>query len=174
MKYQQQIDETDCGPACIAMVASHYNLHVSTGRIRELSKTDFIGTNLAGMVHALEKLGFTANAMRGEVQDNTLNQSYVFPFIAHVKIPIGNNKFIDHFVVVKEISKDKVTVWDPDFTRGKQKIKRSRFLEMWTGYVLFLSPSVDFKISDKQKNNLLKFLPLLFPHKKTLIVVSLA
>jgi len=49
MKYQHQIDQTDCGPACIAMVASHYKLYISRGKIRELCKTDFIGTNLAGI-----------------------------------------------------------------------------------------------------------------------------
>jgi ATP-binding cassette subfamily B protein len=48
MKYQHQIDETDCGPACISMVASHYKLYVTIGNVRELSKTDYTGTNLMG------------------------------------------------------------------------------------------------------------------------------
>ncbi|MCQ2596942.1 MAG: cysteine peptidase family C39 domain-containing protein [Treponema sp.] len=38
MNYIQQMDETDCGAACFAMVASHYNfksqLHLS-GKLRE-------------------------------------------------------------------------------------------------------------------------------------------
>ncbi|MDR2782691.1 MAG: hypothetical protein LBB48_02415 [Treponema sp.] len=46
MKYRPQIDETDCGPACIVMVASHYRLYVTVGRVRELCKTDCIGTHL--------------------------------------------------------------------------------------------------------------------------------
>ncbi|MCL2193759.1 MAG: peptidase domain-containing ABC transporter [Treponema sp.] len=174
MRYQRQLDETDCGPACIAMVASHYNLHVSPGRVRELSGTDLIGTNLAGMVYALEKLGFSVSAMRGEVRDDTLDVEITLPLIAHVQIPQGNNKHLDHYVVIKKISRKKVTVWDPDFTRGRQKINRSDFLKLWTGYVLLLSPGTDFKVGEKGKSNLLKFLPLVFPHKKILIVVSLA
>ncbi|MCL2191991.1 MAG: cysteine peptidase family C39 domain-containing protein, partial [Treponema sp.] len=174
MRYQQQIDENDCGPACITMVASHYGSHISIGRVRELSKTDFIGTSLAGMVRALEKLGFSANAMRGEVRDDTLDMEIVFPFIAHVKIPVEDDKSLDHFVVIKEITEKNVTVWDPDITRGKRRIPRADFLKLWTGYTLFLSPSTDFKAGKHSKNDLLKFLPLLLPHKKSLLLVSLA
>ena len=174
MKYHHQTDENDCGPACIAMAASHYNHHISIGKIRELAKTDFIGTNLAGMVHALEKLGFAANAVRGEVRDSTLDQKGILPFIAHVKIPYGNDKFLDHYVVVKEISPQKITIWDPDISRGKQKLKRADFLKLWTGYALFLSPGTDFKPENANKINILKFLPLIFPHKKTLLMASLS
>jgi len=156
------------------MIASHYGMYISPGKIRELSKTDFIGTNLAGMVHALEKLGFSASAMRGEVQDDTLSQKIIFPFIAHVKLPYDNDKLLDHYVVVRKISRTKVFIWDPDITRGKHEISRSDFLKLWTGYVLFLSPGTNFKAEKKQQNNLLKFLPLVSPHKKSLLIVSLS
>jgi len=85
---------------------------------------------------------------------------------------------LDHYVVVKKIGKNKVTVLDPDVTRGKQKLKqklkRSDFLKIWTGYVLFFAPGADFKPGEKQQHNLLKFLPLVLPHKRTLLVISLA
>jgi ATP-binding cassette subfamily B protein len=174
MKYYQQHNETDCGPACIAIVASHYNLFITTGRIRELSKTDFIGTNLAGMVHSAEKLGFKASAMRGEVSDSTLNNKMILPFIAHIKIPYENNVVLDHYVVVKEITKQNIEIWDPDLTRKKFIQKREDFLKIWTGYVVFLSPSEKFKPEKERKNNLLKFLPLAIPHKKNLLIVSLS
>jgi len=174
MKYQQQVNETDCGPCCIAMVASHYNLFISPGRVRELSKTDFIGTNLAGMVNALEKLGFSANAMKGGIQNETLSGNIILPFIAHVKSTDEDGNPLDHFVVVKEISKTSITIWDPDIVRGKHKISRSDFLKLWTGYVLFLSPGSNFKPEKDQKNNLLKFFPLVMPHKKSLLVITLS
>lgn len=174
MKYYRQIDETDCGPACIAMVASHYNLFITIGKVRELCKTDYIGTNLAGMKIAAENLGFTANAMRGEVNDATLNQKIIFPFIAHVRIPYDDNRLLDHYVIITNIDKYKVTIWDPDFSRGKYKLSRLDFLKIWTGYVLFLSPSTSFVAEKNQKNNLLKYLPLVLPHKKNLIIVSLS
>jgi len=174
MKYQHQIDETDCGPACIAMVASHYDLYTTIGKVRTLCKTDYIGTNLAGLVTAAEKLGFTANAMRGAVQDSTLNQKIILPFIAHVRIPYENNRVLDHYVVITQITPHKITIWDPDATRGKHTLKRSDFLKIWTGYVLFLTPNTHFTTGNNKRNNIFKFLPLVLPHKKNLLIVSLS
>ena len=61
MKYIQQLDETDCGAACIAMIASHYNFKKSVTLIREISGTDTKGTNLAGLVQGAKKLGFSVD-----------------------------------------------------------------------------------------------------------------
>jgi ATP-binding cassette subfamily B protein len=174
MRYQQQIDETDCGPACIVMVASYYNHFISIGKARDLCKTDYIGTNLAGMLHAAGKLGFTANAMRGELIDDSLNKDFVFPFIAHIRFTDNDKKTLDHYVVVNNITKKFLILWDPDKTKGKHKIKRANFLKIWTGYVIFLSPNTDFRIKKDKKNTLLKFLPLVSPHKKTLLIISIS
>lgn len=173
MKYQCQIDETDCGPACIVMAASYYNLHITIGKAREFCKTDFNGTNLAGLVNAGEKLGFSVSAMRGPVQESTLNQKILFPFIAHVKIPYKSIT-LDHYVVIAGITKDTVHIWDPDATRGKHTLSHSNFLKIWTGYVLFFSPRSLFTTKKVQKNILLKFLPLAVPHKKDLVTICLS
>jgi ATP-binding cassette subfamily B protein len=174
MKYYKQYNETDCGPACLAMVASHYKRFITTGRIRELCRTDFIGTNLAGMVHAATNLGFTTSAMRGEVTNSTLNNKLVLPFIAHVRILQENNKLLDHYVVVKAITKHTIKIWDPDSIKGKHSQSREDFLKIWTGYVLFLTSSENFKPEKDRKNNLLKFLPLVLSHKKILLIMSLS
>jgi ATP-binding cassette subfamily B protein len=131
MKYYPQIDETDCGPACIAMVASHYGLYTAIGHIRELGKTDFIGTNLAGMAQATEKLGFAASPMHGAPNDATLNTKIIFPFIAHVKIPYAENTVYDHYVVIRKITKNRVFIWDPDSSRNRESLSRADFFKIW-------------------------------------------
>jgi ATP-binding cassette subfamily B protein len=174
MKYQQQIDKTDCGPACIVMIASHYMSYISIGRVRELCKTDYIGTNLAGMVRAAESLGFSAKPVRGTVQDATLNAKLSFPFIAHVRVSPSNSTSLNHYVVVKKITKHKVLIWDPDPARKKTIMSRSNFLKWWTGYTLFLSPSTEFVLERGNRNALFKFFPLLSQHKKNFIIICLA
>ncbi|GMO28018.1 MAG: hypothetical protein Ta2B_08610 [Termitinemataceae bacterium] len=174
MKYQYQLDETDCGPACLVMVASHYNLFVSIGKVREFAKTDTIGTNMAGLVSAAQKLNLNANPMRGLVDNSTLDQKIIFPFIAHIRTPYKNNTVLDHFVVVTSINKDELEIWDPDFSKKKYRIKRSDFLKLWTGYVLFLSPSAKFKPQKNEKAILFKFLPLVLPYKKDILIISLS
>ena len=49
MKYIQQLDITDCGAACIAMIASHYGSKLSISEIRSTAGTNIIGTNINGI-----------------------------------------------------------------------------------------------------------------------------
>jgi ATP-binding cassette subfamily B protein len=173
MKRQQQIDETDCGPACIVMAASHYHAYITPGRARDLCKTDFMGTNLAGMTRAFNQLGFQASAMRGTVSDDTLNAKLLFPFIAHVKVS-REDKLFDHYAVIKKIDTQWVTLWDPDPLKGKCRISREDFLKIWTGYVLFLSPGAGYTPRRERRGAFFKFFPLLLPHKKELIITCLS
>jgi ATP-binding cassette subfamily B protein len=174
MVYHRQIDKTDCGPACIAMVASHFHRFVTIGQIREMCKTDSIGTNIAGMVQAAEKIGFDAVPLRGEVQDASLDKKLVFPFIAHVKMALPDDTELDHYIVIVKITTGRIFIWDPDFSRGKYSLNRFDFLKIWTGYILFLSPGKNFKVEKNNRISIFKFFPLLIPHKKLLAVVCLA
>lgn len=54
MRLIKQLDETDCGAACIAMIARFYKSSYPVTRIREIAGTDRQGTNLAGMVQVRE------------------------------------------------------------------------------------------------------------------------
>ena len=49
MKYFQQLDMTDCGAACIAMIASHFGKTLSIAEVRSCAGTDVIGTNVNGI-----------------------------------------------------------------------------------------------------------------------------
>ena len=57
MTYTPQFDETDCGPACLAMIASHFGMKKSITSIRTIAGTDKQETNLAGMVEVAKKWG---------------------------------------------------------------------------------------------------------------------
>ncbi|MDR1074345.1 MAG: peptidase domain-containing ABC transporter, partial [Treponema sp.] len=173
MKYHQQFDEADCGPACMAMIASHYKLYKSLAAIRQICGTDTSGTNLMGLVIAAEKLGFKAKPLKGTVSDETLSAKLVFPFIAHLKISAGSF-FSDHFVVIKKIAKRKVEIWDPSPATGIYKLPRAEFLKIWSGYAVFLAPDANFKPEKSEGNLLLKFAPLILPYKKSLILVAIA
>jgi ATP-binding cassette subfamily B protein len=168
MYYFPQLDETDCGAACLAMVASHFKSRLSIAAIRQIAGTDQKGTNLAGMVQASKKLGFDAKALKGNAE--ALTAELPLPFIAHVSISHAQGTLL-HYVVVKAIGKDHVEVWDPSPDKKKQKLKREDFLKLWTGYVIFLSPAADFK-PEKGGNLLLRFLPLLRPHTGTLALAG--
>ena len=46
----KQHDMTDCGAACLASIASYYNLELPISRIRQLASTDQMGTNVLGLI----------------------------------------------------------------------------------------------------------------------------
>lgn len=171
MKYIQQMDETDCGAACLAMVASHYKFKKSITSIREIAGTDTKGTNLAGMVLASKKLGFSAHALKGN--KDALTPELPFPFIAHISYQENGYNLL-HYVVVKSINKNKIEVWDPDEDRKKQTKTIDDFCKEWTGYAIFLSPDRSFKIEKDNPSLLLKFVPVIKPYKSLLILACLA
>ena len=61
----KQHDITDCGAACIASIAAHYNYKLPISRIRQYASTDKKGTNVLGMIEAANKIGFTAKGVKG-------------------------------------------------------------------------------------------------------------
>ncbi len=65
MRLIRQFDGTDCGAACLAMVASNYKAKYSVTSIREIARTDTHGTNLSGLVKAGEAMGFSVQALKG-------------------------------------------------------------------------------------------------------------
>lgn len=172
MQYYQQFGVNDCGPACLAMIASHYNSFVHIGEMRRLCKTDVMGTNLIGLNTAAEQHGFNAKAYKGNISNNLLDVKMIFPFIAQIKTQFAGSTY-DHFVVIKKITSKAVEIWDPNPSVRKHRISRKDFLEIWTGYVLFITPSLDFS-PKKTENSLHKYLPLLIPHKENLIAVCFA
>lgn len=171
MKYIQQLDETDCGAACISMIASHFKSRISITRIREIACTDKNGTNINGMLIAAKALGFNARALKGERQH--LISELPVPFIAHLNIQDEGRELL-HYVVVKKITEKKVYVYDPDIVRGKCSYTIEKFCEYWSGYCIFLTPGNNFTFHKDGKRGLLaKFLPLLKPYVGLLSVVCL-
>lgn len=164
MKYIQQLDLTDCGAACFAMIASYFGIRMSIAEIRQVAGTDTVGTNFKGLVEAASKYGLKSKPVKGDASSITTKTPV--PFIAHLHNEnLDNNSWNDHFVVVKRITKDRIEVWDPDPLVKKNRMTYKCFLEKWTGYALFLEPDYRFKYSKKNENLLLKFLPLFLPHK---------
>lgn len=155
----KQLDETDCGAACIAMIARFYKSSYPVTRIREIAGTDRQGTNLAGMVQAGNALGFSVQALKGDAQ--ALTPQLPVPFIAHIKKSTPQGELL-HFVVISRITAKKITVFDP--AGEKKHISYADFLKEWTGYVLFFTPNEHFTVQKETVGLFARFLPLFRPY----------
>jgi HlyB family type I secretion system ABC transporter len=128
----RQADQSDCGPAALATVALHHRLAVGREKMRDLAGTDRIGTNLAGMVKAAERLGFSARAVKGSY---AALAGVPLPAIAHTRTEAG----LGHYLVVHRVGKRGVTVADPG--RGVLTLTAAEFAARWTGYLVVLTPT---------------------------------
>ena len=90
----KQHDITDCGAACLASIAAHWQLHVPIARIRQYAGTDKKGTNILGLTEAAKKLAFNAIGVRGEMDSLS---KIPLPAIAHLEL---KKKQLHHYVVI--------------------------------------------------------------------------
>lgn len=167
MRYYQQLDITDCGAACLAMIASYFGKELSIAEIRNVAGTDVVGTNINGLLIAAKKYGLKGIGVKGTKE--AISPELNTPFIAHLHIEdYEQDDWLEHYVVVKKIYKNKVTIWNPDPLEKKQTIVIEKFLEWWTGYAIFLEPEISFQ-KEKKENLLAKFIPIMLPYKKSFV-----
>ena len=161
----KQHDITDCGAACIASICAHYQLKLPIARIRQKAGTDQKGTNLLGMIAAVEQLGFSAKGVKARAEALS---KVPLPAIAHVIV----DQHLHHYVVLYKVDKHAVQVMDPGV--GKlEKWPLDKFKEMWTGVLLLLTPTDKFETGIQQVSVSKRFWHLLKPHRFVLIQVLL-
>ena len=188
--YVRQHDTTDCAAACLAMVCLHYKKEVTITRLRDMMGTDLKGTNLVGLQKAANELGFSTAAVRVD-RENFLSD-FSLPCIAQVITDQG----LAHFVVVfkkttikdegerrkhmlkesesakedekngkKHKCKDYVIIGDP--ATELKKISLDEFYKNFTGVLLLMNPTSEFKGGKVAKGGMFKrYIDLLLPQKK--------
>lgn len=162
--YVMQVDESDCGVACLSMILKHYNSSVSIAYLRNIAKTDNEGTTALGIVEAAKAVGMKTKAIKAGI-DLLDNKNLPCPFIVHVI----KDKEILHYYVVLKVNKKTVVIGDPDPTVRVTKISRTKFEQEWTGVALFISPGESYnEIHQKQRTLFSLFLGL--KNKKKLLV----
>ncbi len=157
----KQHDITDCGAACLASVASFFQLQLPIARIRQMAGTDKKGTSVLGMIMAAEKMGFEAKGVRGGMD---CLSDIPIPAIAHVVL----EKALHHFVVIYKIDSRKVEVMDPALGRFRV-YKLEEWKEIWSGVLILLAPATAFQRGNHRVSMIKRFMYLLAPHRGILI-----
>ena len=124
----RQLDETDCGAACVAMVCRHFGRDVALSHIRMAVGTGADGTSLRGVQRGGEHLGLevrTIKASKERVHELPL------PAILHW----GGN----HWVVLYGIEGNRFYVADP--ARRLRRLGRDELMEQWSGYAALPAPT---------------------------------
>ena len=142
-----QIDQVDCGPACLRNIAKHYGKDFTLQFLRSACSVDRQGVSLQGIGQAAETIGMRTKSYRLTLEDL---QTVKMPCIAH-----WNQ---NHFVVIYKISKDEVWISDPSL--GLVEYPIGEFEEHWIstikgelqqGVIMEVAPGADFYEKEKVK-----------------------
>lgn len=156
-----QLSETDCGAACLSMVLRFYGKHVTINKLRDLTNVNRDGSSLYSIAEAAESLGFESRGLKTSYEQLT---KLSLPAIAHWQ------GF--HFVVLYEVTRDRVTLADPAI--GLRKISRADFEQHWTGYLLLLTPTAKIEQVEESTSKPGRFFSLLRPYRRLLIEIFVA
>ncbi len=156
-KQIKQHDITDCGAACLASIAAHYQLQLPIARIRQYAGTDKKGTNVLGLLEAAQKLGFDAKGVKGGLDSLSKIPK---PAIAHVIV----KKQLHHYVVIYKVASNHITIMDPAVGKFQKKTLKA-FAEEWTGVLVIMQPNEEFQKGSSKVSVYKRFWFLLKPHK---------
>lgn len=98
----RQSEVAECGMVCLAMVAAYHGQHHSLPALRQRFAPSAKGTDLAQLMEMAQALGFATRPVRLEVEE-----------LAALSTPCVLHWDMDHFVVLKEIRGQRITIHDP-------------------------------------------------------------
>lgn len=136
MKFIKQYDESDCGPACLAMISQYYGKKTLVSRIRKWSRTDEEGTSLYGLIKGGERLGIELTGVKADgIKDIQVSD---LPLIAHIL----NEDGFPHFIIIEKKTHNKLYIIDP--AKGKEKMSFYEFEKNWDGILMLVKNNPNF------------------------------
>ena len=133
-----QTEATECGLACIAMIADYYGYESDLITLRRRFSISQKGSNLSQLIKISNQLKLVTRPLKLELED-----------LDQLKTPCILHWDFNHFVVLESIKGQKVTILDPAF--GKRVLSFDEVSQHFTGVALELWPNTDFE--KKQEKN---------------------
>ncbi|MBE0358104.1 peptidase domain-containing ABC transporter [Pseudoalteromonas aliena] len=134
-----QTEAAECGLASIAMVAAYYGYKTDLTSLRQEHEISLKGANLEELMQIADKLKLSTRALRLDLEH-----------LPQLKTPCILHWDMNHFVVLKKVTKKSIEIHDPGL--GERKYTMEEFSKHFTGVALELSPTEEFKSEDSRVN----------------------
>ncbi|HAT8013594.1 peptidase domain-containing ABC transporter [Citrobacter rodentium] len=142
----QQTQAAECGLTCTGMIANYYGYKIDMITLRRRFSTSLKGATLADIMQVSQQLGMSTRALRLEIDE-----------LHKLSMPCILHWDMNHFVVLKEVTKKKIIIHDP--SRGRREVALSEVSKSFTGIALELIPNADFvKKEEKESLSMLKLI----------------
>ncbi len=131
-----QSESSECGLACLAMIASHHGYQTDLQELRKRFAISLKGATLAQVMRHATSLQFSCRPLRLELHE-----------IAQLALPCILHWNLNHFVVLTKVKKGidghlKLHIIDPAI--GARKVGQAETSQRFTGVALELVPSPGF------------------------------
>lgn len=152
--YVSQVDEMDCGIACLSMISRYYGAEYHLAYLRSMAKITRNGASAWGLMQAGKKIGLSSDSFKMDYDD-----------LAGSKLPaivlVIKDNGVSHFCVVYKVTESCVLLADPDPTIRRTKMRKDDFEEIWTGITIFFRKNSSFQVHHVESEGLRTFIPLL-------------
>ena len=128
----RQAAATECGLACLAMIASYYGQQSDLNALRREYPVSLKGATLATVMDIAAKLGLAGRPLRLEMEQ-----------LAGLRTPAILHWDMNHFVVLRRVGRSGVTIHDPAF--GIRRFGFAEASKHFTGVALELTPDGRFR-----------------------------
>jgi subfamily B ATP-binding cassette protein HlyB/CyaB len=150
--WMHQHDESDCGAACLTMIAKYYGLSLRMGQVREMANVSVEGATMGAVCRAAENLGFRARPYK-----------LSYSGLKNMNMPAIVHWEGYHWVVL--FRRNEKYVWLADPALGIRKLTHEEFKNSWTRYAIELEPTDKLQDLEPAKSPILRFAKYLLPYK---------
>lgn len=126
-----QTEIAECGLACLAMVASYHGHEIDLNTLRRQYPISLRGATLHSLMQTADKMDFSCRPLRLELEQ-----------LDQLRTPTILHWDMNHFVVLKSVSKKFIVIHDP--AQGMRKISILEVSKHFTGVALELIPTPKF------------------------------
>jgi len=123
-----QMEATECGAACVAMVLAYHGHHAALAEVREACGVSRDGADALSMVRAARAYGLDAAGVKVELDQ-----------LRDLPLPAILHWDFDHFVVLEGVTSRQMTIVDPTF--GRRHLPLAEAGRRFTGVALVLLPT---------------------------------
>ena len=133
-----QAEATECGLACLAMMAGAHGLATDLPALRRRFSVSLKGMTLAELMRMADTLHLHGRALRAEPEE-----------LAELQLPCILHWDLNHFVVLVSVSRGTALVHDP--ARGARRMPLAELSRHFTGVALELAPAPGFTPADERQ-----------------------
>jgi ATP-binding cassette subfamily B protein len=155
LRLRMQVEQADCGAACLTTVLDYYGKHVSMEQVREVTGSGRDGTSARTLVEAARWFGLEARGVRADIDELDA-------------LPRGSLLFWDmsHFVVLDRVGRRSVRILDPAI--GRRTVPLAELDRSYAGIAIVVEPGPSFERSPKRGGGIIRYLRPLLTERATL------